>query len=119
MKNLIILKITSNHSSHNKCIQELCCDAHPDSPLIYHGSNMICTECGLVVTDRIVIVGPKWRTSNKTLSVAQSCVVASENPQLSGVGGALSAMIVSGSDPASFNTCGSKLIQIQDNVVYI
>jgi hypothetical protein len=35
---------------------KICCNAHPDAPLIedYRAGDQICSECGLVVGDRLV-----------------------------------------------------------------
>ena len=35
---------------------KICCTAHPDAPLIedYRAGDQICSECGLVVGDRLV-----------------------------------------------------------------
>jgi transcription initiation factor TFIIB len=35
---------------------KICCIAHPDAPLIedYRAGDQICSECGLVVGDRLV-----------------------------------------------------------------
>lgn len=70
------------------------CYAHPDSPLIedYRAGDMICSECGLVVGDRVIDVGSEWRTfSNEKSGVDPSRVGGPENPLLSG--GDLSTMI--------------------------
>lgn len=86
------------------------CYAHPDSPLIedYRAGDMICSECGLVVGDRVIDVGSEWRTfSNEKSGVDPSRVGGPENPLLSG--GDLSTMIGPGTGPASFDAFGSKL----------
>lgn len=40
------------------------CQYHPDAHLAedYRAGDMICTECGLVVGDRVIDVGSEWRT---------------------------------------------------------
>lgn len=40
------------------------CYAHPDAPLIedYRAGDVICSECGLVIGDRVIDVGAEWRT---------------------------------------------------------
>ena len=42
------------------------CRYHPKAPLIedYRAGDQICSECGLVVGDRVVDVGSEWRTAN-------------------------------------------------------
>lgn len=85
------------------------CYAHPDSPLIedYRAGDMICSECGLVVGDRVIDVGSEWRTfSNEKSGVDPSRVGGPENPLLSG--GDLSTMISAGTGAASFDSFGSK-----------
>lgn len=85
------------------------CYAHPDSPLIedYRAGDMICSECGLVVGDRVIDVGSEWRTfSNEKSGVDPSRVGGPENPLLSG--GDLSTMIGPGTGPASFDAFGSE-----------
>ena len=44
------------------------CRYHPKAPLIedYRAGDQICSECGLVVGDRVVDVGSEWRTFSKT-----------------------------------------------------
>lgn len=88
---------------------KVCCYAHPDAPLIedYRAGDMICSECGLVVGDRVIDVGSEWRTfSNEKSGVDPSRVGGPENPLLSG--GDLSTMIGPGTGPASFDAFGSK-----------
>ena len=40
------------------------CPTHPDAHLVedYRAGDMICSECGLVVGDRVIDVGSEWRT---------------------------------------------------------
>ena len=40
------------------------CRSHPDAVLIedHRAGDMICSECGLVVGDRVIDVGSEWRT---------------------------------------------------------
>ena len=40
------------------------CRSHPDANLIedHRAGDMICSECGLVVGDRVIDVGSEWRT---------------------------------------------------------
>merc|ERR1712193_450261 len=70
------------------------CQYHPDAHLAedYRAGDMICTECGLVVGDRVIDVGSEWRTfSNDKDSKDRSRVGDVENRLLSG--GDLSTMI--------------------------
>lgn len=68
---------------------------------------MICSECGLVVGDRVIDVGSEWRTfSNEKSGVDPSRVGGPENPLLSG--GDLSTMIGPGTGPASFDSFGGE-----------
>ncbi|KXJ12022.1 transcription initiation factor IIB [Exaiptasia diaphana] len=63
------------------------CRHHPEAPLIedYRAGDMICSECGLVVGDRVVDVGSEWRTfSNEKATSDPSRVGSAQNPLLSG-----------------------------------
>ena len=42
---------------------KVACKYHPDAPLIedYRAGDQICSECGLVVGDRVVDVSSEWR----------------------------------------------------------
>lgn len=71
---------------------------------------MICSECGLVVGDRVIDVGSEWRTfSNEKSGVDPSRVGGPENPLLSG--GDLSTIIGPGTGSASFDSFGSPKYQ--------
>ncbi|CAH1785416.1 unnamed protein product [Owenia fusiformis] len=83
------------------------CSYHPEATLIedHHAGDMICSECGLVVGDRVVDVGSEWRTfSNDKDTKDASRVGAAENSLLSG--GDLSTMIGPSTGPASFDADG-------------
>ena len=43
---------------------EVQCKYHPDATLIedYRAGDQICSECGLVVGDKVIDVGTEWRT---------------------------------------------------------
>jgi len=72
------------------------CVYHPDAHLAedYRAGDMICTECGLVVGDRVIDVGSEWRTfSNDKDSKDRSRVGDVENRLLSNSGSDLSTMI--------------------------
>lgn len=58
-------------------LNRVVCYAHPDAQLIedYRAGDMICSECGLVVGDRVIDVGSEWRTfSNEKSGVDPSRV---------------------------------------------
>ncbi|GBM28502.1 Transcription initiation factor IIB [Araneus ventricosus] len=83
------------------------CPYHPDASLIedYRAGDMICSECGLVVGDRVIDVGSEWRTfSNEKADSDPSRVGAAENPLLNGSD--LSTVIGRGTGDASFDDTG-------------
>ncbi|CAD6996987.1 transcription initiation factor IIB [Ceratitis capitata] len=91
---------------------KLCCYAHPDAPLIedYRAGDMICSECGLVVGDRVIDVGSEWRTfSNEKSGVDPSRVGSAENPLLGG--GDLSTIVGPGTGSASYDAFGAPKYQ--------
>ena len=58
------------------------CKFHPEAPLIedYRAGDQICSECGLVVGDRVIDVGSEWRTfSRENGAEDRSRVGAAEN----------------------------------------
>jgi len=86
---------------------KICCSAHPDAPLIedYRAGDQICSECGLVVGDRVIDVGSEWRTfSNEKANADPSRVGGAENTLLNGTD--LSTMIGPGTGSASFDENG-------------
>lgn len=90
---------------------KICCYSHPDAPLIedYRAGDQICSECGLVVGDRVIDVGSEWRTfSNEKSGVDPSRVGGPENPLLNGSD--LTTMIGPGTGAASFDAFGSKFL---------
>lgn len=96
------------NSRHEGSSNKILCYAHPEAPLIedYRAGDMICSECGLVVGDRVIDVGSEWRTfSNEKSGVDPSRVGGPENPLLGG--GDLSTMIQQGTGSASFDSFGS------------
>ena len=63
------------------------CPAHPYALLIddHRAGDQICSECGLVVGDRVIDVGSEWRTFSKEKANSDpSRVGKSENPLLNG-----------------------------------
>ena len=61
------------------------CRSHPEANLIedHRAGDMICSECGLVVGDRVIDVGSEWRTfSNDKGGEDRSRVGGPENPML-------------------------------------
>ncbi|XP_054689827.1 transcription initiation factor IIB isoform X1 [Grus americana] len=88
------------------------CPNHPDSILVedYRAGDMICSECGLVVGDRVIDVGSEWRTfSNDKATKDPSRVGDTQNPLLSD--GDLSTMIGKGTGAASFDEFGNSKYQ--------
>jgi len=88
---------------------KVACKFHPQAPLIedYRAGDQICSECGLVVGDRVIDVGSEWRTfSNEKGGEDKSRVGASENSLLSSD---LSTMIGPGTGKASFSSDGAAL----------
>jgi len=64
---------------------KVACKFHPDAPLIedYRAGDQICSECGLVVGDRVIDVGSEWRTfSNEKCGEDKSRVGGAENTLL-------------------------------------
>jgi len=83
------------------------CKEHPDAPLVedYRAGDQICSECGLVVGDRVIDVGSEWRTfSNEKANADPSRVGGPENPLLNGSD--LSTMIGGGRGEAAFDEFG-------------
>merc|ERR1712142_99874 len=61
------------------------CPTHPDAHLVedHRAGDMICSECGLVVGDRVIDVGSEWRTfSNDKGGEDRSRVGGPENSLL-------------------------------------
>lgn len=86
------------------------CPQHPDAVLIedHRAGDMICSECGLVVGDRVVDVGSEWRTfSNEKGGEDRSRVGGPENSLLGGSD--LSTMIGPAAGAASFGADGAAL----------
>ncbi|XP_002736287.1 transcription initiation factor IIB-like [Saccoglossus kowalevskii] len=84
------------------------CPSHPEATLVedYHAGDMICSECGLVVGDRVVDVGSEWRTFSNDKAQKDPCRVGeSENSLLSGSN--LSTIIGKPTGNAGFNQDGS------------
>ncbi|GAB6031520.1 hypothetical protein CHUAL_009289 [Chamberlinius hualienensis] len=93
-------------------INRVVCPSHPDASLIedYRAGDMICSECGLVVGDRVIDVGSEWRTfSNEKSNGDPSRVGAAENQLLNGSD--LSTVIGRGTGGASFDDSGAPKYQ--------
>ncbi|XP_066965289.1 transcription initiation factor IIB [Macrobrachium rosenbergii] len=91
---------------------EVCCPQHPDAHLIedYRAGDQICSECGLVVGDRVIDVGSEWRTfSNEKANSDPSRVGGAENPLLNGSD--LSTIIGPGAGGAGFDAFGGPRYQ--------
>ena len=74
-------------------MSKVSCKYHPTAPLIedYRAGDQICSDCGLVVGDRVIDVGSEWRTfSNEAGGEDKSRVGGPENTLL---GSDLSTMI--------------------------
>ena len=66
-------------------MSKVSCKFHPEANLIedYRAGDQICSECGLVVGDRVIDVGSEWRTfSNDTGGEDRSRVGGPENSLL-------------------------------------
>ncbi len=86
------------------------CPQHPGANLIedYRAGDMICSECGLVVGDRVIDVGSEWRTfSNEKGGEDRSRVGGPENSLLGGSD--LSTMIGPSRGAASLDGSGNPL----------
>jgi len=89
---------------------KVACKFHPDAPLIedYRAGDQICSECGLVVGDRVIDVGSEWRTfSNEKGGEDKSRVGGAENTLLGSSD--LSTMIGPGTGKASFDSQGTAI----------
>ena len=88
---------------------QVTCKYHPDAVLIedHHAGDQICSECGLVVGDRVIDVGSEWRTfSSESGGEDKSRVGGPENSLL---GSDLSTMIGPATGAASFGAEGNAL----------
>jgi len=86
------------------------CKYHPTAPLIedHRAGDQICSDCGLVVGDRVIDVGSEWRSfSNEKGGEDKSRVGGAENTLLGG--GDLFTMIGPGTGKASFDSQGMAL----------
>lgn len=91
-------------------MNSVACRYHPGAPLIedYRAGDQICSECGLVVGDRVVDVGSEWRTfSSEKGGEDKSRVGASENTLLGSSD--LSTIIGPGTGKASFDANGTAI----------
>ncbi|XP_056379181.1 transcription initiation factor IIB [Hyla sarda] len=99
-------------ASTSRVEPKVTCPNHPDAILVedYRAGDMICSECGLVVGDRVIDVGSEWRTfSNDKATKDPSRVGDTQNPLLSG--GDLTTMIGKGTGSASFDEFGNSKYQ--------
>lgn len=88
---------------------EVCCPDHPEAQLIedHRAGDQICSDCGLVVGDRVIDVGSEWRTFSNEKANSDPCRVGgAENPLLNGSD--LSTIIGPGTGGQSFNDSGAK-----------
>ena len=89
---------------------KVACKFHPDAPLIedHRAGDQICSECGLVVGDRVIDVGSEWRTfSNDKGGEDKSRVGSAENTLLGSSD--LSTIIGPGRGGASFTADGTPI----------
>jgi len=89
---------------------KVACKFHPDAPLIedYRAGDQICSECGLVVGDRVIDVGSEWRTfSNEKGGEDKSRVGGAENTLLGSSD--LSTIIGPARGGASFGADGNPM----------
>jgi len=88
---------------------EIGCPDHPEATLIedHRAGDQICSDCGLVVGDRVIDVGSEWRTFSNEKANSDPCRVGgAENPLLNGSD--LSTIIGPGTGGQSFNDSGAK-----------
>uniref|UniRef100_A0A1I8GT66 Transcription initiation factor IIB n=1 Tax=Macrostomum lignano TaxID=282301 RepID=A0A1I8GT66_9PLAT len=68
-----------------RVVHKVTCKYHPEAVLIedYHCGDLVCSQCGLVVGDRVIDVGSEWRTfANDGSNKDMSRVGSAENPLL-------------------------------------
>jgi transcription initiation factor TFIIB len=102
-------------SSPRYYINEICCDAHPDSLLIEDNrlDDQVCSECGLVVGERII--GSEWPTfSNEEAGADPFRVHGSEITLF--CGSDLSTLIGPGHGDVSFDGFGVSEYQSRRNI---
>jgi len=78
------------------------CKYHPDAQLIddYHAGDMVCSDCGLVVGDRVIDVSSEWRTfSSEEKTGVDRCRVG--GPQNLLLGSADLTTMIGASKPGS------------------
>jgi len=90
------------------------CPSHPEAHLVedYRAGDMICSECGLVVGDRVIDVGSEWRTfsanDKNSKTTDNSRVGGPENPLLTND---LSTSMIMPVGPGALNEDGSAKYQ--------
>merc|ERR1712126_59482 len=100
--------------SRNFFMNKNVCPNHPEAHLVedYRAGDMICSECGLVVGDRVIDVGSKWRSfsanDKNNKSTDNSRVGGPENPLLTND---LSTTMTMPMGAAAFNEDGSAKYQ--------
>lgn len=69
-----------------KLIYELQCESHPDAYLIedYRAGDLICSQCGLVVGERMIDVDAEWRSFADDDGIDRSRVGEAENSMTGG-----------------------------------
>jgi hypothetical protein len=94
------------------------CESHPDAPLIedHRAGDLICSDCGLVIGDRMIDVGSEWRTfSNDKDSKDMSRVGGVEDPTLEGAD--LTTSIGRATGAAGFDESGNPLYRNRNLVI--
>ena len=100
---------------------KVACKFHPDAPLIedYRAGDQICSECGLVVGDRVIDVSSEWRIFSNGEEKFRIC----GNKIKSRVGGVENTMVVlntmvgPGRGDASFSSDGTPIYNNRNGIV--
>jgi transcription initiation factor TFIIB len=85
----------------SKTMSEVGCPSHPNARLIedHRAGDLICTQCGLVVGERLIDVGTEWRSfSDERSGNDPSRVGAPDNPLLSGANLSTTIAVAFGSE---------------------
>ncbi|XP_037078990.1 transcription initiation factor IIB-like [Pollicipes pollicipes] len=99
-------------SSSGRKVKQIGCPAHPEAHLIedYRAGDQICSECGLVVGDRVIDVGSEWRTFSNDKNAADPSRVGGTENKLLGSSD-LSTVIGDARGAASFTADGQSKYQ--------
>ncbi|XP_053661622.1 transcription initiation factor IIB-like [Anopheles marshallii] len=104
--------MASNWSWSNTMIQ---CSYHPEANLIddHHTGDMICSECGLVVGDRIINLSTEWRTFSDEKTKTNPSRVGTTDPFLQDID--LSTIMQSPSGTYSGQTTHRNFLKMDTN----